>query len=142
MNLHQTQSEEYVSNFDVEIKGYLDSIEYDDSLVDNILINYTMDSVFIDELRVTERDGWYLLKKYGYNRLLSVDKHLIIMAHKPINFLVTSGDVLHSFAVPALGIKVDCVPGRINSFYLEGSKLGKFYGHVLNYVALDMDLCL
>lgn len=65
---------------------------------------------------------------YGFNRLLSVNKDLLIIAHKPVNFLITSGDVLHSFAVPAFGIKVDAVPGRINTFYLEGSKLGKYYG--------------
>lgn len=65
---------------------------------------------------------------YSYLRLLDVDKPLILIAHKPINFLITSGDVLHSFAIPAFGIKVDAVPGRINTFYLEGSKVGVYYG--------------
>lgn len=65
---------------------------------------------------------------YGHRRLLNVDKHLILIAHKPINFLITSADVLHSFAIPAMGIKVDAVPGRINTFYLGGSRIGIFYG--------------
>jgi cytochrome c oxidase subunit 2 len=57
-----------------------------------------------------------------------VDKHLIIIAHKPINFMITAGDVLHSFAIPSFGIKVDAIPGRVNTFYLEGSKIGVYYG--------------
>jgi len=64
----------------------------------------------------------------NYHRLLNVDQRLILVAHKPINFLITSGDVLHSFAIPSFGIKVDAVPGRINTFYLEGSKVGRYYG--------------
>jgi cytochrome c oxidase subunit 2 len=64
----------------------------------------------------------------GKKRLLSVKKHLILMAHRPLSFMITSGDVLHSFAVPAFGIKVDAVPGRLNTFYLEGAKVGMYYG--------------
>lgn len=69
-----------------------------------------------------------ITKNARFRRLLDVDKSLLIIAHKPINFIITSGDVLHSFAVPAFGLKVDAVPGRINTFFLEGSKVGKYYG--------------
>jgi len=65
---------------------------------------------------------------FGKKRLLSVKKHLILAAHSSISFLINSGDVLHSFAVPSLGIKVDAVPGRVNTFYLEGAKVGYYYG--------------
>lgn len=82
-----------------------------------------------------------MFETYGSKRLLSVDKHLILVAHVPIKFFITSADVLHSFAIPSMGIKVDAVPGRINTFYLVGSRIGIFYGHVQNYVDLDMDLC-
>jgi cytochrome c oxidase subunit 2 len=64
----------------------------------------------------------------GTKRLLTVDKHLILLAHKPINFFITSADVLHAFAVPSMGLKVDAVPGRINTCYLAGSRIGIFYG--------------
>jgi cytochrome c oxidase subunit 2 len=52
----------------------------------------------------------------GSKRLLDVDKRLIIPAHKDILLIITSTDVLHSFAVPVFGLKVDAVPGRINTF--------------------------
>jgi len=69
-----------------------------------------------------------MFETYGSKRLLSVDRHLILVSHVPIKFFITSADVLHSFAVPAMGIKVDAVPGRINTFYLVGSRIGIFYG--------------
>jgi heme/copper-type cytochrome/quinol oxidase subunit 2 len=46
----------------------------------------------------------------------------------PIKFLITSNDVLHSWAVPAFGVKVDACPGRINSVTVVPRKLGMFYG--------------
>jgi len=49
-------------------------------------------------------------------------------AHKPSLFLITTSDVLHAFAVPTMGIKVDAVPGRVNTFFLNGSRVGIFYG--------------
>jgi cytochrome c oxidase subunit 2 len=82
-----------------------------------------------------------VIDNYGFNRLLEVNKHLILIAHKPINFLITSGDVLHSFAIPSFGIKVDAVPGRINTFYLEGSRVGKYYGACSDYVVSATVLC-
>jgi cytochrome c oxidase subunit 2 len=78
---------------------------------------------------------------YGSKRLLTVDRHLILVSHVPTKFFITSADVLHSFAVPSMGIKVDAVPGRINTFYLVGSRLVFFMVNVLNYVDLAMDLC-
>ena len=50
----------------------------------------------------------------GDIRLLSVDNHLVLPANKHIHVLVTAGDVLHSFAMPSLGVKKDAVPGRLN----------------------------
>ena len=52
-------------------------------------------------------------QKFGQPRLLSVDKCLVLPLNKYIKFLVTSADVLHSFAVPGLGIKLDACPGRL-----------------------------
>ncbi len=50
----------------------------------------------------------------GQKRLLSTDNPLVIPSETKIRFLVTAGDVLHAFAVPAFGIKTDAVPGRLN----------------------------
>jgi heme/copper-type cytochrome/quinol oxidase subunit 2 len=61
-------------------------------------------------------------------RLLEVDNPLVIPTHFYVRFLVTSVDVLHSWAIPALGIKVDAVPGRLNQAFTFIKRDGNFYG--------------
>ncbi|MCE3231123.1 MAG: cytochrome oxidase subunit [Alphaproteobacteria bacterium] len=61
-------------------------------------------------------------------RLLSVDNPIIMPVDTTVRILVTSQDVLHSFAVPALGIKKDAVPGRLNETWLRIGKIGDYYG--------------
>jgi len=50
----------------------------------------------------------------GYPRLLCTDQVLVIPSDTTVRFLVTSNDVIHSWALPSFGIKIDAVPGRIN----------------------------
>jgi len=76
-----------------------------------------------DSTLVSEDD---LLK--GTHRLLEVDNRLFLPVGVPIRLLITSTDVLHSWAVPSLGIKVDAVPGRLNQFVVEIKRPGVFYG--------------
>lgn len=64
----------------------------------------------------------------GGLRLLETDIPLILPAKTHIRFLVTSNDVIHSFAVPSLGIKVDAVPGRISAVPVYISQVGRFTG--------------
>jgi len=64
----------------------------------------------------------------GTHRLLEVDNRLFLPVGIPIRLLITSSDVLHSWAVPSLGIKVDAVPGRLNQFIVEIKRPGVFYG--------------
>jgi len=64
----------------------------------------------------------------GAHRLLEVDNRLILPVGVPIRFVVTSLDVIHSWAVPALSIKVDAVPGRLNQFIVEINKPGIYFG--------------
>jgi heme/copper-type cytochrome/quinol oxidase subunit 2 len=66
--------------------------------------------------------------KVGEPRLLKTDRPLIIPARTHIRFLVTSNDVLHSFAIPAAGIKVDAVPGRLNQVSAYFVQEGRFFG--------------
>lgn len=61
-------------------------------------------------------------------RLLDVDNRLILPFNNQIRFLVSSLDVIHSFTVPTLGIKVDAIPGRINQIIVEIFRPGLFYG--------------
>jgi len=54
----------------------------------------------------------------GSLRLLEVDQRLVLPIQTNIRILVTSTDVLHSFAVPSLGVKMDGAPGRLNQVSL------------------------
>ncbi len=64
--------------------------------------------------------------KYPY--LLAVDNELVVPVGKTVRVLVTAADVIHAFAVPALGIKIDGVPGRMNETWFKADREGLFYG--------------
>jgi cytochrome c oxidase subunit 1 len=66
--------------------------------------------------------------RLGGIRLLETDIPVVLPARTHIRVLVTSADVLHSWAVPSLGIKVDACPGRLNQFPLYITRCGYYYG--------------
>jgi cytochrome c oxidase subunit II len=61
-------------------------------------------------------------------RLLGVDNEMVVPVNKVIRVQTTGADVIHSFAVPAFGIKIDAIPGRLNETWFKATKLGMFYG--------------
>jgi cytochrome c oxidase subunit 2 len=61
-------------------------------------------------------------------RLLDTDSRLVIPMEVPVQVLVTSGDVLHSWAVPCIGVKADAVPGRLNLTSLFRYSPGLYFG--------------
>nr|YP_002791226.1 cytochrome c oxidase subunit II [Aeschyntelus notatus]ABZ01971.1 cytochrome c oxidase subunit II [Aeschyntelus notatus] len=61
-------------------------------------------------------------------RLLDVDNRVVLPMNSQIRVLVTAADVLHSWAVPALGIKIDATPGRLNQGCFKISRPGLLYG--------------
>nr|AHA52489.1 cytochrome c oxidase subunit II [Cardiochiles fuscipennis] len=73
----------------------------------------------------------FMIKNYdslSNFRLLDVDHRLILPAYLPLRGLITSMDVIHSWTLPSMGIKVDSVPGRINQSIFKIKTLGLFYG--------------
>ncbi len=66
--------------------------------------------------------------KPGQIRLLEVDNRVIVPQGSVIKFLITAADVIHSFAIPALGIKTDAVPGKVNQTWTKIDKKGVYYG--------------
>ena len=66
--------------------------------------------------------------KPGQIRLLEVDNRIVVPQGAVVKFLITASDVMHSFAVPALGIKTDAVPGRVNHAWTKIDKKGVYYG--------------
>lgn len=64
----------------------------------------------------------------GQLRLLDVDNSVVIPVDTHVRLIITGADVLHSYAVPSLGVKVDAVPGRLNQSSLLSERTGIFYG--------------
>ncbi len=63
-----------------------------------------------------------------YPRLLAVDNEVVVPIDTTVRLLVTASDVIHAFAMPAFGIKVDAVPGRINETWFRADREGIYYG--------------
>ena len=61
-------------------------------------------------------------------RLLGVDNEMVVPVNKVIRVQTIGADVIHSFAVPAFGIKIDAIPGRLNETWFKATKTGMFYG--------------
>nr|AFQ55927.1 cytochrome c oxidase subunit II [Astrochelys yniphora] len=64
----------------------------------------------------------------GHFRLLEVDHRMAMPMESPIRMLISAEDVLHSWAVPSLGVKADAVPGRLNQSTFIITRPGVFYG--------------
>lgn len=79
----------------------------------------SFDSVMIPEIDLKETNGL---------RLLEVDNRLLLPIEKQIRLFITSTDVLHSWAVPSLGVKMDACPGRLNQVALWINRRGTYYG--------------
>ena len=76
-----------------------------------------------DALMVDEED----LKK-GQRRLLETDLPVVLPVNTKVRILVTADDVIHSFAVPAFGLKLDANPGMVNETWVEITREGTYYG--------------
>jgi cytochrome c oxidase subunit 2 len=61
-------------------------------------------------------------------RLLAVDNEVVVPVNKVVRVQTTAADVIHSFAIPSFGIKIDAVPGRLNETWFKATKTGMFYG--------------
>ena len=61
-------------------------------------------------------------------RLLGVDNEMVVPVNKVVRVQTTGADVIHAFAVPAFGIKIDSIPGRLNETWFKATKTGMFYG--------------
>nr|YP_009731506.1 cytochrome c oxidase subunit II [Macrocheles muscaedomesticae]QHQ98524.1 cytochrome oxidase subunit 2 [Macrocheles muscaedomesticae] len=80
--------------------------------------NIQFDSFMIPENELNKADF----------RLLETDNRIIIPYNTNIRFLITSADVIHSWTIPALGIKMDAIPGRLNQSSTLANRPGLFYG--------------
>ena len=93
------------------------SYEYSD------FITESGDAIDFDSYMIPESD-----LELGQFRLLDVDNRMIVPVDCHIRLIVTGSDVIHSFAVPSLGLKLDAVPGRLNQVSFIAERIGTFYG--------------
>ena len=93
------------------------SYEYSD-YIDSLDNTLAFDSFMIDTNS----------QELGDQRQLTVDNSLVLPVHTSSRILVTSNDVIHSFAIPSLALKVDAIPGRLNSISLLMHRPSTFYG--------------
>jgi cytochrome c oxidase subunit 2 len=93
------------------------SYEYSDQGV------LAQDQILFDSYMLLEED-----LTLGYLRLLEVDNRVVLPSKVHVRLLITAADVLHSWAVPSLGIKLDACPGRLNQVGVYIKRNGTFYG--------------
>jgi cytochrome c oxidase subunit 2 len=67
-------------------------------------------------------------RKPDQPRLLAVDNEMVVPVNKVVRVQTTAADVIHSFAVPSFGIKIDAIPGRLNETWFKATREGVFYG--------------
>ena len=70
-------------------------------------------------------------------RLLKVDNDVYLPTHSHLRVLVTSTDVIHSWAIPSLGVKVDACPGRLNQVSIYIERVGQFFGQCSELCGLN-----
>ena len=66
--------------------------------------------------------------KPGQPRLLTVDNEMVVPVNKVIRIQVTAADVMHNFAVPSLGQRIDAIPGRLNETWFRADREGVYHG--------------
>ncbi len=90
------------------------------------------ENVGFDSYLVAEED-----LEEGEPRLLTVDNEMIVPVNTTVRLQVTAADVLHAFAVPSFGVKVDAVPGRLNETWFYARKEGKYHGQCSELCGVD-----
>jgi cytochrome c oxidase subunit 2 len=68
---------------------------------------------------------------------LAVDNPVVVPLNKVVRILTTGADVIHSWTIPAFGIKMDAIPGRTNETWFKATKLGTYYGQCSELCGLD-----
>ncbi len=61
-------------------------------------------------------------------RLLAVDNEMVVPVNKVVRVQVTGADVIHAFAIPSFGVKIDAIPGRLNETWFKATREGIYYG--------------
>ena len=85
---------------------------------------YPDSKITFDSLGLSDADA----AKKGEPRLLGVDNAITVPVNKVVEVTTNGADVIHSWAVPQFGVKMDAVPGRLNHTWFKATKIGTYYG--------------
>ncbi len=83
--------------------------------------NFTYEAFMLQSADELEEDK-------PFKRMLTTDTKVVVPVNKIVRMQVTAADVLHSWAIPAFGVKTDAVPGRLNETWFKAEKTGIYYG--------------
>jgi cytochrome c oxidase subunit 2 len=131
------------SQLTVKVTGYqwkwrYDYVSYLDKPVANVGFISKLDQLSDDTRQLGSGLSPWAVKTDGENTyLLNVDKPLVIPVDTKVRFLITSGDVIHSWWVPATGWKLDAVPGIINAAWTNITKPGTYRGQCAELCGQD-----
>lgn len=89
---------------------------------------FGFDSLMLDEKQRAEAIGAKKIAESEAPRLLAVDNEAVVPVGKIVRVQVTAADVIHKFALPAFGVKIDAIPGRLNETWFKADREGIFYG--------------
>ena len=96
---------------------------------DEALSDISFESIMLrEDAERTERAAAFNRPIEEYPRLLAVDNEVIVPVGKTVRLQITAADVMHSFAMPAFGVKMDAIPGRLNETWFNAKQTGIFYG--------------
>jgi cytochrome c oxidase subunit 2 len=89
---------------------------------------FTFDSLMLDDQQRMEAAASGRGPIEELPRLLAVDNEAVVPVGKVVRLQVTAADVIHKFALPAFGLKLDAIPGRLNETWFKADKEGIYYG--------------
>ncbi|WP_436096331.1 cytochrome c oxidase subunit II [Bosea sp. LjRoot237] len=90
--------------------------------------SFGFDSLMLDEKQRAEAIQSKKIAESEAPRLLAVDNEAVVPVGKIVRVQVTGADVIHKFALPAFGLKIDAIPGRLNETWFKADREGIFYG--------------
>ena len=112
----------------VKIIGHQWYWSYEYTNLHPFLQNLLVDEELVFDSYIVQEEDLGTPRTTDSRRLLEVDRPLILPIDTHIRLLITSMDVLHSWCIPSLGIKMDAVPGRLNQVIAYINSTGVFYG--------------
>lgn len=82
------------------------------------------EDIAFDSIMLTDEEA----KEAGHPRLLGTDTHIVVPVNKTVRMIVTASDVIHAWAIPSFGVKIDAVPGKLNETWFKATREGMYYG--------------